>query len=57
MLLLAVVDSAVLKTPFGAATVGTEQFVTVENKELRLKAVYQRRPHLLGRVKKLQNVS
>ena len=32
-----VVDSAVLKTPFGAATVGTEQFITVENKELRLK--------------------
>jgi YidC/Oxa1 family membrane protein insertase len=33
----AVVDSAVLKSPFGAATAGTEQFVTVENKELRLK--------------------
>jgi YidC/Oxa1 family membrane protein insertase len=32
-----VVDSAVLKSPFGAATIGTEQFVTVENKELRLK--------------------
>jgi len=32
-----VVDSAVLKTAFGAATVGTEQFVTVENKDLRLK--------------------
>ncbi|MCQ6957983.1 membrane protein insertase YidC [Mucilaginibacter aquariorum] len=32
-----VVDSAVLKSPFGAATVGTEQFVTIENKELRLK--------------------
>ncbi|MBB5397674.1 membrane protein insertase YidC [Mucilaginibacter sp. AK015] len=31
------VDSAVLKTPFGAATIGTEQFVTIENKELRLK--------------------
>jgi YidC/Oxa1 family membrane protein insertase len=31
-----VVDSAVLKSPFGAATIGTEQFVTVENKELRL---------------------
>jgi YidC/Oxa1 family membrane protein insertase len=32
-----VVDSAVLKTAFGAATMGTEQFVTVENKDLRLK--------------------
>ena len=32
-----VVDSAVLKTPFGAATLGTEQFVTIENKEMRLK--------------------
>jgi YidC/Oxa1 family membrane protein insertase len=32
-----IVDSAILKTPFGAATVGTEQFVTIENKELRLK--------------------
>jgi YidC/Oxa1 family membrane protein insertase len=32
-----VVDSAVLKTPFGAATVGTEQFVTIGNKELSLK--------------------
>jgi YidC/Oxa1 family membrane protein insertase len=31
------VDSAVLKSPFGAATVGSEQFVTIENKELRLK--------------------
>ncbi|QHS57682.1 membrane protein insertase YidC [Mucilaginibacter sp. 14171R-50] len=31
------IDSAVLKTPFGAATIGTEQFVTIENKELRLK--------------------
>ncbi|TWR29082.1 membrane protein insertase YidC [Mucilaginibacter pallidiroseus] len=33
----ATVDSAILKAPFGAATVGTEQFVTVENKDLRLK--------------------
>jgi YidC/Oxa1 family membrane protein insertase len=32
-----VVDSAILKTPFGAATVGTEQFVTIGNKELSLK--------------------
>ncbi|MDB5128214.1 membrane protein insertase YidC [Mucilaginibacter sp.] len=32
-----VVDSAVLKSPFGAATVGTEQFVTIGNKELSLK--------------------
>jgi YidC/Oxa1 family membrane protein insertase len=32
-----VIDSAVLKTPFGAATIGTEQFITIENKELRLK--------------------
>nr|WP_067058991.1 membrane protein insertase YidC [Mucilaginibacter sp. L294] len=32
-----VVDSVVLKTPFGATTIGTEQFITVENKELRLK--------------------
>ncbi|RYU89902.1 membrane protein insertase YidC [Mucilaginibacter terrigena] len=31
------VDSAVLKSPFGAATVGTEQFVTIGNKELSLK--------------------
>jgi YidC/Oxa1 family membrane protein insertase len=32
-----VVDSAVLKSPFGAATIGTEQFVTIGNKELSLK--------------------
>ncbi|MEO6523688.1 MAG: membrane protein insertase YidC [Mucilaginibacter sp.] len=32
-----VVDSAILKTAFGAATVGTEQLVTVENKDLLLK--------------------
>lgn len=30
-------DSAVLKTPFGAATVGTEKMVTLENKDLRIK--------------------
>jgi YidC/Oxa1 family membrane protein insertase len=33
----AVVDSAVLKTAFGAATLGKEEFVTVENDELALK--------------------
>ncbi|MBD1366336.1 membrane protein insertase YidC [Mucilaginibacter sp. ZT4R22] len=33
----AVVDSAVLKTAFGAATIGQEEFVTVENDELALK--------------------
>ncbi|MBD1394938.1 membrane protein insertase YidC [Mucilaginibacter glaciei] len=32
-----VTDSAILKTPFGAATAGSEQFVTLENKDLRLK--------------------
>lgn len=32
-----IVDSAVLKTPFGAATIGTEQFVTIENKDVSLK--------------------
>ena len=32
-----VVDSAILKTPFGAASIGSEQFITIENKELRLK--------------------
>jgi YidC/Oxa1 family membrane protein insertase len=31
------VDSALLKSPFGVATVGTEQLVTVENKDVRLK--------------------
>jgi YidC/Oxa1 family membrane protein insertase len=31
------VDSAVLKSPFGAATIGTEQFITIQNKELSLK--------------------
>jgi len=29
----ATADSAVLKTPFGAATVGAEKFVTLENKD------------------------
>jgi YidC/Oxa1 family membrane protein insertase len=32
----AAVDSAVLKSPFGAATVGAEQLVTIENAELRV---------------------
>ncbi|TFF35975.1 membrane protein insertase YidC [Mucilaginibacter psychrotolerans] len=32
-----VVDSAVLKSPFGAASVGNEEFVTIENDELSLK--------------------
>ncbi|NCD69843.1 membrane protein insertase YidC [Mucilaginibacter agri] len=32
-----VVDSALLKLPFGAATVGTEQLITLENKEVKLK--------------------
>jgi len=30
-------DSALKKVPFGVATVGSEQFVTLENKELRVK--------------------
>ncbi len=31
------VDSALLKSPFGATTVGTEKFITLENKDLRVK--------------------
>jgi len=31
------VDSATLKLPFGAATVGTEKLITLENEELRIK--------------------
>lgn len=31
------VDSALLKSPFGIATIGTEQLVTIENKDVRLK--------------------
>jgi YidC/Oxa1 family membrane protein insertase len=31
------VDSALLKMPFGAASVGKEEFVTIENKELLIK--------------------
>jgi YidC/Oxa1 family membrane protein insertase len=34
---VAVVDSAILKTPFGAAIVGTEKLITLENKELLVK--------------------
>ncbi|MDB5137673.1 MAG: yidC [Mucilaginibacter sp.] len=33
----AVLDSALLKTPFGAATLGSEKFITIENKELKIK--------------------
>jgi YidC/Oxa1 family membrane protein insertase len=33
----AVVDSALLKTPFGAATLGSEKLITIENKELKIK--------------------
>jgi YidC/Oxa1 family membrane protein insertase len=32
-----IADSALLKTPFGAATIGSEKFITLENKELRVK--------------------
>jgi YidC/Oxa1 family membrane protein insertase len=32
-----VVDSALLKTPFGIATVGSEKLITLENQELRVK--------------------
>ncbi len=32
-----VADSALLKTPFGAATIGSEKFVTLENKDLIVK--------------------
>lgn len=34
---ITVADSALKKIPFGIATVGSEQFVTLENKELRVK--------------------
>ena len=33
----AVLDSAVLKTPFGAATIGSEKLVTLQNKDVRIK--------------------
>jgi len=32
-----VVDTAILKTPFGAATAGVDQLVTLENNDLRIK--------------------
>ncbi|MFB9845055.1 membrane protein insertase YidC [Mucilaginibacter ginsenosidivorans] len=32
-----VTDSMILKAPFGAASMGTEKFVTIENQELRVK--------------------
>lgn len=32
-----VADSALLKTPFGASTIGSEKFITVENKDLLIK--------------------
>jgi len=31
------VDSALLKSPFGATTIGSEKFVTIENKDIRVK--------------------
>lgn len=31
------IDSALLKSPFGATTVGSEKFVTLENKDIRVK--------------------
>lgn len=31
------VDSALLKMPFGATTIGTQKFVTLENKDIRVK--------------------
>jgi len=31
------VDSALLKTPFGAATIGTQKFITLENKDILVK--------------------
>ena len=31
------VDSTVLKSPFGASTVGTEKFITLENKDILVK--------------------
>jgi len=32
-----IADSALLKTPFGAAIIGSEKLITLENKELRIK--------------------
>src|SRR5882757_8513902 len=31
------VDSALLKSPFGLTTIGTQKFVTLENKDIRVK--------------------
>ncbi|HEY8783789.1 MAG TPA: membrane protein insertase YidC [Mucilaginibacter sp.] len=31
------VDTAILKSPFGASTVGAEKFITLENKDIRVK--------------------
>ncbi|MDB5131302.1 MAG: rane protein insertase YidC [Mucilaginibacter sp.] len=31
------IDSAILKSPFGASTVGSEKFITLENKDIRVK--------------------
>src|ERR1700754_1040936 len=33
----AVADSALLKTPFGAASIGSEKLITLENKDLLVK--------------------
>jgi YidC/Oxa1 family membrane protein insertase len=35
------VDSAILKSPFGATTIGTEKMVTIENKDIRVKLTTQ----------------
>ncbi|MDP9048816.1 MAG: membrane protein insertase YidC [Bacteroidota bacterium] len=35
------VDSAILKSPFGASTVGTQKFITLENKDIRVKLTNQ----------------
>ena len=35
------IDSATLKSPFGATTVGTEKFITLENKDIRVKLATQ----------------
>jgi YidC/Oxa1 family membrane protein insertase len=35
------VDSALLKSPFGATTIGTEKFITLENKDIRVKLATQ----------------
>ena len=35
------VDSAILKSPFGTSTVGTQKFVTLENKDISVKLATQ----------------